>query len=928
VIGVTGSSDFPTTPGAFQTTEGGTFITKMNATGTALVYSTFLGGGGGASGIAVDAQGDAYVTGAAGGGFPTTPGAYQTIYNGGGRNACFVTKLNPTGSALIFSTLFPALGNAIAIDNAGDAYITGQADAYLPVTAGVVEPLFGNGNGQFGSTDAFVTEINNTGTGLVYSTYLGGASYDEAYGIAVDSGGNALVTGYTESTDFPTVNPVQANYSGNQAIFITKVKPGGTGFVYSTYLSGDASNFGWAIAVDPMGNAYVAGSASDMFPTTVGAAYPTGSGPLAIKLSPTGALVYSTFLTPSSQGGGAYGIAVDSAGKAYVTGESDDPQFPTTPIAFQGTTSGIPDAFIAKLSPTGDSVIFSSLLGGSQDDVGRAIAVDGNGNAFVTGETYSYDFPTTAGAFQTTIPIAYQSFITKADTTTPLAAYITTPATGRVYYAGYTLPLSANAVDDFGTVTQVAFYAGTTLIGTATSRPFTVSWSGHPAGTYSVTAQATDSNGTTAVSSPITVTFTDPYIYQLSQEQATVGAAAITLNLTGVDFQSGATALWNGSPRTTTFVSSTQLNVRIPASDLAQAGLYPVQVVNPGSGASNTMTFTVLNPQPTITALSPRYVQPGTGAFSLSVTGSGFVPATQVFWNSMPLPTTYVSTTQLTVPVPASDVAAGGSESVTVSSPGPGGGTSDPATFIVDGTAPVTTAYVYGTKNSSGAYIGTAEVELFPSDPNPGSGVAVTDYSLDGGAPQVYANAQFPVSTPGTHTVTYHSVDNVGNTEATETTVFQIAAPPQSLSGSVSLQNVAAANMAQPMTFTLTPTGSTTGGVITQTQTLGTGGSFTLTGIPNGTYTLGIKGSKWLRKDVSVDSTGGSVTGLSVSLLGGDANGDNQVTALDLLAVKNAYNSVLGDANYNAAADFNCDGQVTALDLLIVKLNYNKTGDP
>jgi hypothetical protein len=149
-----------------------------------------------------------------------------------------------------------------------------------------------------------------------------------------------------------------------------------------------------------------------------------------------------------------------------------------------------------------------------------------------------------------------------------------------------------------------------------------------------------------------------------------------------------------------------------------------------------------------------------------------------------------------------------------------------------------------------------------------------------------------------------------------------------SVSGTVSLQNVSAGNMAQPLTFTFTPTGTTAGGVLTQTLTPAADGTFTLTGIAPGTYILGVKGSKWLRKDVSVDTTAGAVTGLNVSLLGGDANGDNQVTALDLLAVKNAYNSVLGSPNYNAAADFNCDGQVTALDLLIVKLNYNKTGDP
>jgi subtilase family serine protease len=150
----------------------------------------------------------------------------------------------------------------------------------------------------------------------------------------------------------------------------------------------------------------------------------------------------------------------------------------------------------------------------------------------------------------------------------------------------------------------------------------------------------------------------------------------------------------------------------------------------------------------------------------------------------------------------------------------------------------------------------------------------------------------------------------------------------RTVSGTVSLQNVASGNLAQPLTFTLTPTGTTTASASTQTVTpAAADGSFTLTGVPAGTYTLGVKGSKWLKRDVTLSTSGGNVTGLNVSLLGGDANGDNQVTALDLLAVKNAYNTVLGAPNYNAAADFNCDGQVTALDLLIVKLNYNKTGD-
>jgi subtilase family serine protease len=195
--------------------------------------------------------------------------------------------------------------------------------------------------------------------------------------------------------------------------------------------------------------------------------------------------------------------------------------------------------------------------------------------------------------------------------------------------------------------------------------------------------------------------------------------------------------------------------------------------------------------------------------------------------------------------------------------------------------------------------------------------------TLSGGTASLSAT----FTSAGSHTIrAVYSGDSANAASSASGTVT--VALSTTIAAVVTLQGVASGNLAQPLTITLTPTGVTGGSVTTQTVIpAAADGSFTLTGIPAGTYTLGIKGSKWLRKDVALDTTGGNVTGLSVSLLGGDANGDNQVTALDLLAVKNAYNSVLGDANYNAAADFNCDGQVTALDLLIVKLNYNKTGD-
>jgi hypothetical protein len=232
VTGVTSSSNFPVTPGAFQTTcNGGSdgcldaFVTKINSAGSALVYSTYLGGSGNdfGSGIAVDRSGNAYIAGQTGSSnFPVTPGAFQTTLNGA--NNLFVTKINPAGSALVYSTYLGGSGYddgyGIAVDSSGNAHVTGSTSSTnFPVTPGAVQTTYGGG-----TSDAFVTEINPTGMALVYSTYLGGSSYDYGTGIAVDSTGDAYVTGYTASTNFPvTPSAFQTAYGGDQDAFVTKI---------------------------------------------------------------------------------------------------------------------------------------------------------------------------------------------------------------------------------------------------------------------------------------------------------------------------------------------------------------------------------------------------------------------------------------------------------------------------------------------------------------------------------------------------------------------------------------------------------------------------------------------------------------------------------------------------------------------------------
>jgi hypothetical protein len=249
---------------------------------------------------------------------------------------------------------------------------------------------------------------------LSYSTYVGGWHAEGAYSIAVDVEGNAYVTGFTYGYNFPITGAFQPSHGGGTYdAFVTKVNAAGSALVYSTYLGGSSDEIGYGIAVDATGNAYVTGyTYGGSFPITPGAFQTSLGGyydAFVTKLNAAGnALVYSTYL-----GGGnvdyGYGIAVDAAGSAYVTGSTVSNNFPTTPGAFRTSYVGSYDAFVTKLNAAGSALVYSTYLGGSSAvggynagyDYGNGIAVDGTGNAYVTGQTWSNNFPTTPGAFQT-----------------------------------------------------------------------------------------------------------------------------------------------------------------------------------------------------------------------------------------------------------------------------------------------------------------------------------------------------------------------------------------------------------------------------------------------------------------------------------------------------------------------------------------------
>jgi hypothetical protein len=405
LTGLVQSPNFPAV-NPIQATYAGSvdvFVSKLNPSGSALVYSTFLGGSGLEEGlaIAVDAAGDAFVAGVTlSSNFPTV-NPFQAA--SGGSYDVFVAKLNPTGSALVYSSYLGGSGAdgsgngtqavALTIDSAGNAYVAGGTSSSNFPTVNALQPALASSGFGF---DAFLTKINPAGSALVYSTYLGGSGNDVAKGVAVDSFGNAYVTGSTLSTNFPTVHPIQATFGGGTGsgffsiaggdVFVTKINATGSAVFYSTYLGGSG---------DDVGNA----------------------------------------------------IAIDSSGAAYVTGDTTSSDFPTaSPI--QAASGGAHDAFVLKINPAGSALVYSTYLGGSFSDRANAIAVDPGGNVHVVGITYSTDFPsaspiqanlTTRPFFRTTSAGSTWSASATGLTATGVSALAIDPTNPATLYAGNSL---------------------------------------------------------------------------------------------------------------------------------------------------------------------------------------------------------------------------------------------------------------------------------------------------------------------------------------------------------------------------------------------------------------------------------------------------------------------------------------------------------
>ena len=573
VAGTTTSTDFPTTATGFNpgplgsNPNGAVFVTEINPSGTAEIYSTYLAGNLGEIGaaVALDPSGKIYVTGQSfSSNFPTTSNALKQSPNPSNFNVgtSFIAKIDPTlsgAASLVYSSYIGGtggvsladFGNGIAADASGNAYVTGitfsspgTGQANFPV-----QNAFQATPNDATDGNAFLTRIDTTQSGsnsLIYSTYLGGAGAhaaslgfaDAGFGVAVDGSNNAYIVGTTSSTDFPTtangfeITSPAGNVKGTG--FVAKIdttKSGSSSLVYSTYLGGEVLDFGFGIGLGPNNVAYVTGKTTSLlFPTTTGAFQTSGNvrGVAFVSLmdtTKTGAasLQYSTFL-----GGGlvsiGHGIHADAAGDAYVVGATSARDFPVTPGALQPVYPGAQsDGFVSKINPAGGGaadLVYSTYFGGNGASLDQifSIALDTSNpaNAYITGQTFSSaaSFPIfPAGAFQRTLKGTTDAFIAKLTLIPTLAISPTSLAFGvqpvGVTSAPKTVALTNNTSDPIP-------FPGTS-----------VTFSGANAADFGSPSNTCGANIAAGASCTVTVTFTPSVV---SAESATLVITVVITN--------------------------------------------------------------------------------------------------------------------------------------------------------------------------------------------------------------------------------------------------------------------------------------------------------------------------------------------------------------------------------------------------------------
>ena len=587
VAGSTEDADFPTTSGAYDQTHNGdddVFVLKLNANGSSLIFATFIGGSEGdePGAMTQDNSGNLYLVGSTeSSDFPTTSGAYDRTHNG--EEDAFVVKLNSSGSALLYATYVGGsendYGTGVAVDNNGRAVACGYTESSnFPTTNGAYD------TDHNGEEDAFVLRLNPAGSNLVYSTFLGGDDDDEAHDVMLRGNGMAIVCGYTKSTDFPTTNGAyDQSHNGSRDWFVTALNSNGSQLSFSTFVGGSSSDEAYAIAPGPSNSIIVAGSTeSSNFPTTSGAYDQSFNGAkdvAVVRLNHSASqLMWGTFVGGSSEEVAEDCFTTDSY--VYLTGKTSSSDFPTSSNAYDQTHNGSEDVFIAQLTINGSALPYSTFLGGSQDDEGKSIVASGCA-VYVTGYTYSSNFPTTSSAYDQSFNGEEDAFVVKLG----IGASFTISASDQEICAGESVQLE---VQPQPSGASYSWSPATGLSSTSVPNPTAT-----PPSTITYTVTVTTPDGCSG-STSITITVSPPM--QLTTSDQTI--------CQGDTVQIGVTVSGGTSPYSYSWSPATGLsdpNVAQPDAFPQSTTVYTVTVTDAvGCSTQATVTVTV-NPQPTIT---------------------------------------------------------------------------------------------------------------------------------------------------------------------------------------------------------------------------------------------------------------------------------------------------------------------------------------
>ncbi len=646
------------------------FVFKFTSDGKQVVYHTYLSSNGWdvANAIAIDGNGSPIITGSTRSASFPLKNPIQAQFKAIWDNA-FLAKLSPDGRALVYSTYWGGnnkdWGTSVTVDAQGSATFSGNAESNDFRVQNAVQPTFA------GNQDCFITRLTGSGV-LVFSTFFGGSSGETCGGSAIDSQGDVVIVGESTSPDLPLKNAYQRTVAPSiwQTPFLVKFAPDGS-IVFSTFFGGAAAGWVYAVAVDPAGNIYAAGNTRNpsVFVLTPDAFQSSAVGPASgffVKFDPGGQKLLYASLFGGSGPDAITGIAVDGSGSIYLSGLAEaSPDFPVR-NSFQPFYGGgilNSDMFVAKFAPDAKTLIYSTLMGGhNNEEPGyRNIAVDANGSVYCIGKTISADFPV-KNAYQTVFGGGSDIVFFKISDATALPSSPLTPLPGRLTFVstqGAQPPSSQTVKVSGGAFSTSVNAPWINASGAGSSATIAVSPSSLSPGNYTGTVILTPPSGSPAtVDVSLTVFASPAMLTSIDPPLVAIGSSDSTITIHGSGFASNAVLQVNGVPWTTTRVQSIDsgtLKFSMPANYFSGAYNHTIAVQNSQAALSNVLSVAVGTPAPVFTAASvvnagsfaPGPVAPGeiVTIFGTDLTGA-------VTFSDIPATIVYSSPTQVSATVP------------------------------------------------------------------------------------------------------------------------------------------------------------------------------------------------------------------------------------------------------------------------------------